>query len=230
MSEEHSPDGTGEEKVDAQAVFEKISDKNEEDTCIYARYSETSEQYDMTVVVHNYNGPRETAAIAAECFTTNRDNVYILDVAAGTGLCAVELRKHGFLKMDAMDASPGMLDRAKEKGLYDRYTVGILGENTLDTLTDTYDAIVMCGFSIEIMQRLPIIAFEELIRIVKKGGYIINTGWATMFSDDDAKSEDLRRKFKILEEQGKWKLVQLKRFHNYFKGYDGTVSVHMICT
>lgn len=41
--------------------------------------------------------------------------------------------------MDAMDASPGMLEKAKEKGLYDRYIVGILGENTLDTLTGGFE-------------------------------------------------------------------------------------------
>lgn len=53
MSEEYSPEATGEEKADAEAVFEKILDKNVEDTCIYARYSETSDKYDM--VCCNFN-------------------------------------------------------------------------------------------------------------------------------------------------------------------------------
>ncbi|XP_046585246.1 methyltransferase-like protein 27 isoform X2 [Haliotis rubra] len=230
MSDGYSPDATEEQKVVAKDVLNKIADKNVQDTVIYGRYTDTSDRYDMAMDVCNYNGPKETAAVVAECFTRNRENVHLLDVAAGTGLCAVELRKHGFLKMDALDASPGMLEEAKRKGLYDQYIIDILGEKTLDISTDTYDAVVMCGFSIEILQRLPITAFEELIRIVKPGGYFINTGWMMMYTDGgEVKAEQLRRQLKTLEENGKWKFVQLKHFKNYIKGFDGAVSVHMIC-
>ncbi|XP_067652688.1 methyltransferase-like protein 27 [Haliotis asinina] len=229
MSDGYSPDATEEQKAVAQDLLDKIVDKNVKDTVIYSRYSETSDRYDMAMVVCNYNGPKETAAVVAEYFQRNREDVRLLDVAAGTGLCAVELRKYGFLKMDALDASPGMLEEAKAKGLYDQYITDILGENTLDISTDTYDAVVMCGFSTEILQRLPMTAFEELIRIVKPGGYFINTGRKTMYTHDDGKAEQLKRQLKTLEANGKWKRVKMKHFKNYLKGADGAVSVHMIC-
>ncbi|XP_046360285.2 methyltransferase-like protein 27 isoform X5 [Haliotis rufescens] len=158
----------------------------------------------------NAQGPKELAITTVERFPSNRENVRILDIAAGTGMCAEQLRKQGFKKIDALDGSEGMLEIAREKGLYDRYTLGELGDNTLDAATDTYDAITICALNESVMKRLPIKAYEEIIRVVKKGGYIIWVSHYRVFTDADPEREDMIRHVTSLEAKGKWKRVELR--------------------
>ncbi|XP_048254885.1 uncharacterized protein LOC124148250 isoform X3 [Haliotis rufescens] len=157
------------DKAEALDILEQITDKKVDRKVVFDRYTQISHQYEKAMVVINYNGPRETAATVAQLFPSNRNNVCMLDVAAGTGLCAIELNNYNFLELDALDASEGMLLEAKKKKLYGRYIIDVLGENALDINDDTYDAVIICGLSTDIMRRLPIQAFETLIRIVKKG-------------------------------------------------------------
>ncbi|XP_071084671.1 methyltransferase-like protein 27 [Haliotis cracherodii] len=217
------------DKAEALDILEQITDKKVDRKVVFDRYTQISHQYEKAMVVINYNGPRETAATVAQLFPSNRNNVCMLDVAAGTGLCAIELNKYNFLELDALDASEGMLFEAKKKKLYGRYIIDVLGENALDINDDTYDAVIICGLSTDIMRRLPIQAFETLIRIVKKGGYVVNTGFYTTFTDGHIETEDFRGRMRTLESQGKWKQVEVRRFHQYLQGRDGAVSVHKIC-
>ena len=42
----------------------------------------------------------------------------ILDVGCGTGLAGVELSRFGYTKIDGLDVSAGMLERARNQGTY----------------------------------------------------------------------------------------------------------------
>ncbi|XP_046359579.2 ubiquinone/menaquinone biosynthesis C-methyltransferase UbiE-like isoform X4 [Haliotis rufescens] len=210
MSREFSTDATEEQKAVACHHWSKTVDDNLDNQTLYDRYSEGAKAYDEVVTVFNSQGQKELAKTTAERFPRNRENVRILDIAGGTGKCSVELRKHGFRKIDGTDASEGMLNVAREKGRYDRYTVGELGVDALDAATDTYDAITICGLNVPVLKKLPIEAYEEMIRVVKKGGYIIWASFDNVFTDDDPELADRRKHVRTLEAQGKWKHVELR--------------------
>ncbi|XP_046359269.2 methyltransferase-like protein 27 isoform X1 [Haliotis rufescens] len=229
MSQEFSTDATEEQKAVARDHWSKTVDGNLDNQTLYDRFSESAKDYDEVITVLNSQGQKELATTTAERFPRNRENVRILDLAAGTGKCSVELRKHGFRKIDALDASEGMLNVAREKGLYDRYTVGEIGDNTLDAATDAYDAITSSVLNVLVLKKLPIKAYEEMIRVVKKGGYVIWASYDNGFTDDNPELADRRKHVRTLEAQGKWKHVELRYFRNFVRGKDGGVSVHQIC-
>ncbi|XP_071114766.1 methyltransferase-like protein 27 [Haliotis cracherodii] len=203
---------------------------------IIDRFSQHSNQYEQAMLGAGYRGPTEIARTIKELFSRNGNDVYILDVAAGTGLCADTLYSHGFFKIDALEPSTRMLDQARKKGIYSRYIVDSLGENALDIANDTYDAVTMAAFSTVILRKLPLSAFEELIRIVKPGkyiiplsGYIINNAPYNLFpADGDVKAALFRENMKTLESQGKWEHVELRRFPHAVFREGGAISVHRV--
>lgn len=85
-----------------------------------------------------YIAPREIAAILKSEIGPEAE---ILDIGAGTGLVAENLRG---LTVDALDITPEMLDIARSKGLYRNLLLGDLTER-LDIPDASYDAIVSCG-------------------------------------------------------------------------------------
>ncbi|XP_067652684.1 methyltransferase-like protein 27 [Haliotis asinina] len=230
MSETFSADIPLNERKEIESVYHcLIGDDLTSREAIIERFSQNSHQYEKVLGGVNYTGPVQTARSAAEWYPSNREDVYILDVAAGTGQCAEKLNSHGFRKIDALEPSAQMLELAKRKGVYGRCFNVMLGDNTLDIRTDTYDAVTISGLSLMVMKQMPRNAFEELIRIVKPGGYIINTSFYKLFPEDgDAVAAVYRRNVKALECEGKWKQVQLRRFKGYLFGDDGGVAVFKV--
>ncbi|XP_071084631.1 methyltransferase-like protein 27 [Haliotis cracherodii] len=230
MSGKFAANTTQKERVEAEKAFDYlIGDDSTAPSVIIDRFSQNSHQYEKVLGTMNFSGHVQSAQSAAEWFPSNREDVYVLDVAAGTGLCADKVSiLHCFnsRKIDALEPSVQMLEEAKKKGIYGRYFNVMLGENNVDIKSDTYDAVTISGLSVMVMKRLPRKAFEELIRIVKPGGYIINTVYNKLFSDDgDAEAVIFRDNMKTLESQGKWKQVELRRFKGYVCGDDGAVLV-----
>ncbi|XP_046375180.2 methyltransferase-like protein 27 [Haliotis rufescens] len=215
---------------DANSIVTFLYGRNDSTSeAIVGGFSKYSQVYERVFKAVNFNGYVETARTAAELFPSNREDVNILDVAAGTGLCAGELYTHGFRKLDALDPSMGMLDEARKKALYNQYFNVAIGEHTLDIESDTYDAVTISGMSTVIMKQLPIKAFEELIRIVKTGGYIINATYYKVFPEDgDEHTQMFRSNMKTLTTQGKWEQFQFRRFKEYVQGEDGAVSTHTV--
>ncbi|XP_048240556.1 methyltransferase-like protein 27 [Haliotis rufescens] len=196
---------------------------------IIDRFSQISPKYDKILEAVSYDSPMQTAQTTAELFPGNREHIYILDAAAGTGLCAEKLFSYGFRKMDALEPSSKMLEEAKTKGLYRRYFINGLGENTLGIDDETYDAVTICAMSTVVMKKLPMKAFEELIRIIKPGGYIINTAFYCLFPEDgDDHARLYRANVKTLECHGRLKQVELRRFPQIGFDADGAVSVHKV--
>ncbi|XP_048254694.1 uncharacterized protein LOC124127551 [Haliotis rufescens] len=230
MDEKFSADIPLKERDEVEKVFlYLIGDDGTGSEDIIDRFSQNSHQYEKVLGGVNFTGPVQTAQSAAEFYPNNREDVYILDVAAGTGQCAEKLHSHGFRRIDALEPSSEMVELSKKKDLYGRYFNVILGENALDIESDTYDAVTISGLSVMVMKKMPKNAFEELIRIVKPGGYIINTSFYKLFPEDgDAVAAIFRRNVKALESEGKWKRVQLRHFKGYLFGDDGGVAVHQV--
>lgn len=106
---------------------------------------------------------------ALKAFPSKRkDEVKIIDVAAGTGFAGLELIKLGYTNIDALDVSQEMLNQAKKKNVYRRLICSYLSDQrTLEIETGQYDALT-CVNAIgnkHIIQN----AMTEMCRIVSKG-------------------------------------------------------------
>ena len=84
-------------------------------------------------------------AKAANEFVTQK-NAQFLDFASGTGLIGDQLHEFGFTNFDGLDASKGMTDKCKQKGLYKNINNMLLGVGDLpDEFKEKYDVTVSAG-------------------------------------------------------------------------------------
>ena len=123
----------------------------------------------------------------------------LLDAGAGTGMLGTELARRGFADMDASDLSPGMLERARAKGLYRDLRVAALGE-PLDVPDDTYDAVTVCG--VFTPGHAPASSLDELVRITRPGGMVCYT------LRSDRTPPGFPEKHDELAKAGLWELVE----------------------
>lgn len=135
----------------------------------------TRTPYHFQTVLHTtpYTNWRHIAhaldVAALKAFPSKRkDEVKIIDVAAGTGFAGLELIKLGYTNIDALDVSQEMLNQAKKKNVYRRLICSYLSDQrTLEIETGQYDALT-CVNAIgnkHIIQN----AMTEMCRIVSKG-------------------------------------------------------------
>ncbi len=124
----------------------------------------------------------------------------ILDAGAGTGLVGVVLAQKGYRGVVAMDLSEGMLEEARKKNVYREFHQMVMGE-TLDFLTDSFDAVISIG--VLTLGHAPASSFDELIRITRPGGCIVFSLRPDVYEDGGFKE-----KMTELENTGKWGLVE----------------------
>lgn len=105
----------------------------------YDRWAET---YDQDMGASGYRHPTICLALLARYIKT--DNAAILDAGAGTGLIGEWLRIIGYRDLVALDASPGMLEVARRKGVYDELHQGFMGQ-TLPFEDDRFTGAVSAG-------------------------------------------------------------------------------------
>ena len=103
----------------------------------------------------------------------------------------------GYKDLIAIDLSQGMLEIAKQKGIYQELHRMIMGEY-LDFIDNKFAGTVAVG--VLSIGHAPPESFDELIRCVKPGGYII-------FSVR-ADAQGFTEKQDALESNGKWKLIE----------------------
>ena len=97
-----------------------------------------------------------------------KDDVKIIDAAAGTGLIGVELNKLGYTNLCALDISPKMLDEAKKKNVYTKFICSSLSDRPNPEIAPKeFDALI-CGGSMLVGHIGPS-ALIEMIRIIKIG-------------------------------------------------------------
>ncbi len=124
-------------------------------------YGDWAPTYDESFgAAWGYIAPREIAAILKDEIGTGAE---ILDIGAGTGLVAENLRG---LTVDALDITPEMLDIARPKGLYRNLILGDLTQ-TLPLADAAYDAVISCGTFTH--GHVGPECFPELLRITRPG-------------------------------------------------------------
>jgi len=134
-------------------------------------YDDWSSQYDDDlVIVGNYNG---YVKVAEAFFKLGLDHhVAILDLAAGTGLLGSEISRNGYVTIDGLDCSLGMLGQAKKQDIYKNYIhARVDGCGSIPVNDEAYDVIV-CSNGFAPGQIYPT-ALPEMLRVLRHGGYIL---------------------------------------------------------
>ena len=103
---------------------------------------------------------------------SNKNDVPVLDVGAGTGLIAEVMNKKNTIDIDAIDISPEMLASAKSKNCYNKLIEADLTKN-LDIENNYYGAIVSAGTFTH--GHIGPNALDELLRVTKPSGLFVIT-------------------------------------------------------
>ena len=166
----------------------------EEVAAIYDSWSET---YDADMSAAGYRHPTICLALLARHLPRGAEP--LLDAGAGTGLIGEWLAITGYPRVEALDISQGMLDKAGAKGVYTalhRLTMG----DALPFADGVYAGIVSAG--VFTSGHVGVEGLDELIRICRPGGVIVltvkNTLWQAGFAERIAG----------LEAQGRLKRVE----------------------
>ena len=132
-------------------------------------YDGLSEEYEAEVNRYGWLGPRLAAEKAA---TLIDPSSMVLDAGAGSGLVGLELARLGFETIDGIDISKVQLELAEFKAVYRRLFQARLGEH-LPIPSDAYDAMVSVGTFT--FGHAPASSFDEIVRVVRSGGYLVFT-------------------------------------------------------
>ncbi|XP_003794297.2 methyltransferase-like protein 27 isoform X2 [Otolemur garnettii] len=136
-------------------------------------YDSWAPDYDQDVATLQYRAPRLAVDCLSQAFPGLPHDALILDVACGTGLVAAELQARGFSQLHGVDGSPGMLEQARARSLYQHLSLCTLGQELLPSPEGTFDAVLMVGALSD--GQVPCTAIPELLRVTKPGGLVCLT-------------------------------------------------------
>mgnify|MGYP001195142988 FL=1 len=124
---------------------------------------------------------------------SNKNDVPVLDVGAGTGLIAEVMNKNDTIEIDAIDISPEMLESAKSKNCYNKLIEADLTKN-LDIHNNYYGAIVSAGTFTH--GHIGPNALDELLRVTKPSGLFVITIHSKVYVN-----QNFEQKFQDMNEQ-----------------------------
>lgn len=100
-----------------------------------------------------------------------------LDLACGTGRTGAWLRARGVARLDGVDLTPEMLDRARPKGLYDALVQGDMLATGLPPAT--YDLVTVVLADEHLGALAPL--YREAARLCPGGGQLVIVGYHPYF-------------------------------------------------
>ena len=124
---------------------------------------------------------------------SNKNDVPVLDVGAGTGLIAEVMNKKNTIDIDAIDISPEMLESAKSKNCYNKLLEADLTKN-LDIDNNYYGAIVSAGTFTH--GHIGPNALDELLRVTKPSGLFVITIHSKVYVN-----QNFEQKFQDINQQ-----------------------------
>lgn len=137
-----------------------------------------AESFDKKLKGLDYRAPQLVADALKSCVPEPDGSLEILDAGCGTGLCGPLLRPYA-LRLDGVDLSNGMLEKARARGGYDSLVAAELTA-FISGKQDAYDAIIsadtLCYFG-----RLEAV-FSAAFNALRCGGYLIFTVEKTVSS------------------------------------------------
>ena len=181
------------------------SSKNTEE--LAERYDEWAESYDKELEEdYGWQIPR---LMAEELSGLTPTSGRILDAGAGTGLVGQFLGSLGYSNLVAMDLSSEMLNKAREKDVYQEFHQMDMGE-TLDFPDDSFDAVVCAG--VLTFSHAPAKSLYEMVRVTKPGGHILYSlrtdAYESMGFEGITEELVSRQKWKLMEKKGHQSFAQ----------------------
>ena len=161
------------------------------------RYDEAAEVYDAAM--NDDVGWSAHIELAKAVVRHVSPDVLLCDAGAGTGMLGERLAAHGFNRMVANDLSPGMLEVARRKGIYEDCQVMDLGKR-LPYASNIFDAVTACG--VFTPNHAPASALDELVRITRPNGLVLYT------LRSDVEPDNFAMRQRILVNSGLWVLVE----------------------
>ena len=147
----------------------------EQVAALYDRWSDT---YDAEMAANGYRHPSIALALLARHLP--RGAAPLLDAGCGTGLVGEWMGILGYPEVEGLDISPGMLARARAKGIYARLHNLPLGQ-ALPFPDAHFAGIVSAG--VFTTGHVGVEGLDELIRICRPGGIIVLTVKNTLWQD-----------------------------------------------
>ena len=163
-------------------------------------YNKWAGRYNDDVDKEEYVAPELASDyVAKHVGARDIGTVKILDAGCGTGLVGKHLATRGAKNLDGIDLSPEMLRIAQQTNIYTSLEVADMSQR-LDIPTESYDVVVCVGTMTQ--GHVGPEAFDELVRVVKSGGYIISTVRESVWRKNGYES-----KVQALDEAGKVRIV-----------------------
>ncbi|XP_043213402.1 uncharacterized protein LOC122377436 [Amphibalanus amphitrite] len=184
-------------------------------------------QYDKDFDPENYAAPRLVCEALCRVFPENgrlqRCELRVMDVAAGTGLVGHRIHEEGFRNIDALDPCREMIVEAEKRGVYQNFIHDTIGLHQTEVAESTYDAVVIAGGFVQ--GHCPPEALDEMIRICKPGGYVINS-MRYEYLVTVPEYHRLDRHMDDLEDAGKWRRVDRYVTDHYFFSKQGITYIY----
>ncbi|MBB5937075.1 class I SAM-dependent DNA methyltransferase [Streptomyces zagrosensis] len=132
-------------------------------------YDDWARDYERDTANLGYVGPALAAARVAELVPPDTE---VLDAACGTGLVGVELAQREFTAVDGVDLSSGMLDVARQKGIYRHLAIADI-TRPLPAHQGGYGAVVCAGTFTA--GHVGPEGIDSLVAAARPGGYTVLT-------------------------------------------------------
>ncbi len=148
-------------------------------------YDEWARTYDdeLTGSDQGYVGPVHAADAVVAVAGVDGE---ILDAGCGTGLTGVELARRGAPRIDGLDLSEGMLERARATGAYRELAAADLTQR-IQVDDDRYDAVVCVGTLTHAHVGPEV--FAEFARITRPGGFVVATVLGDVYESGGYRAE-----------------------------------------
>lgn len=146
---------------------------NFDQTKIAEHYDELSSHYEQVYLRAGWHDPLKCAELAKDCLGDESVGAVVLDMGCGTGLVGQYLQERDFKNTVGIDASAGMLEKARAKGAYTELHELFLGspETYPQEFHNRFDAVTASGILAE--GHLDNKVFDEMLLSLKVGGYAI---------------------------------------------------------
>ena len=134
-------------------------------------YDDWSDRYEHELLDEwGYTSPQMAVTTLQRYADIKKSNV--LDAGCGTGLVGEVLAEAGVSQLSGIDYSQGMLDKAREKGVYQSLAKIDLNKS-VPIESDSYDAVTCIGTftSTHVVPE----AIRELIRLTRPSGIVVFT-------------------------------------------------------
>ena len=130
----------------------------------------------------------------------------ILDVGCGTGLAGVELSRFGYTKIDGLDVSAGMLERARNQGTYRQLFQKRIGVDNLSELPSYKGILCVGSFGLGHMEQ------EDIIRLIDLAA--ANASIVIFMNAEPFHAQNYEATIERLSLDGLWRVEAIED-HNY---------------